>query len=322
MIDPLPACHGAMCDAGLAPRNSAKWTVSGSRVAKWPSVAATSDADAWREFIASLPPELAALHENPPEDVFDFDNGRSVTVAELFKVLSEQVAVPPGLVRRSTREDRAGPALLAGAWRHATFRQARAVLALRAASLLAEAQVNARACFEHAVMLRRLALAADDGQLETLIEEIAYRAQQRGVKQLDYLEELDDANGAPHGGLLQAARARLEADRVPPDKSRPQTRTVKAVFDSVPHGRHLYDVYSRLSEHTHASLNSAAPYLNLRTDSVALAEPQPVAWAETAALLCWSCWAAEDAMVRFLYDGADLAGRQAALLARVGLAPD
>ena len=284
-------------------------------------IVATSDADAWQEFLASLSPELAALHSNPPEDVFDLGSGRSVTVAELFTVLSEQVAVPLRTVGRSTREDRGGPALLAGAWRHATFGQARAVLALRAARLLVEAQANARACFEHAVMLRRLALAADDGQLEPLIEEIAYRAQQRGVKQLNYLEELDDANGGTHAALLHAARTRLEADQVPPDKSRPQTRTVKAVFDGVSHGRHLYDVYSRLSEHTHASLASATPYLDLRTASTALPEPQPVAWAETAALLCWSCWAAEDGMLRFLHDGADLAERQVALLARIGLAP-
>lgn len=284
---------------------------------------ATADADAWRDYLASLSPGLAALHQNPPEDVFDLGDGRSVTVDELFTVLAEQVAaVPAGTGRRSTREDRGGAAQLAGAWRHATFGQARAVLALRAAGLLVEAQANARACFEHAVMLRRLALAADDGQLESLMEEIAYQAQQRGVKQLEYLVELDEANGGTHRALLQAARAQLEANNVPPDKSRPQTRTVKAVFDGVPHGRHLYDVHSRLSEHTHANLASATPYLDLRTPSVVLAEPQPVAWAETAALLCWSCWAAEDGMVRFLNDGADLAARQAALLARIGLAPD
>ncbi len=278
-------------------------------------------ADAWQDFLASLPPELASLHENPPEDVFDLGDGRLVTVDELFAVLSEQVATPPETGRRAVREDRNGAAQLAGAWRHATFGQARAVLTLREVSLLNEAQANARACLEHAIALRRLALAADDGRLEPLMEEIAFQAQRRGVAQLDYLDELDEHGDGTHRALLQATRIRLEADQVPPDKSRPQTRTAKAVFNGVPHGRHLYDVYSRLSENTHAGLGSAAGYLMqaLRSDGAVPAVPPP--WAETAALLCWSCWAAEDAMLRFLLDGKGLAGRQAGLLARIGLAP-
>ncbi len=276
-------------------------------------------ADPLGDYLASLSPELAVLHENPLEDVLELGDGRSVTVAEVFSVLSEQVAGP--VAKRSLREDRGGAGMLAGAWRNATLGQARAVLALRQAGLLVEAQANARGCIEHAVMLRRLALAADDGQLEPLMEDVAYQAQQRGVKQLDYLEELDAANSGTHRALLQAARAHLETGQVPPDKNRPRTRTVREVFDGVPHGRHLYDVYGRLSEHTHAGLASAIPYLDLHTASAVLGEPQSVAWAETAALLCWSCWAAEDAMLRFLDDGIDLSTRQAALLARIGLAP-
>ncbi len=102
--------------------------------------------DAWRRFLASLPPELAALHENPPEDVFDLGNGRLVTVGELFEVLSEQVAMPPGTGQRTVREDRMPAALLEGALRHATFGQARAVIALREARLITEAKPSARAC--------------------------------------------------------------------------------------------------------------------------------------------------------------------------------
>ena len=91
--------------------------------------------DTWRDFLASLPPELAALYKDLPEDVFDLGDGRSLTVAELFAVLSEQVATPPGTGQRTVRQDRRGAALLAGAWRHAAFGQARAVLALREAGL-------------------------------------------------------------------------------------------------------------------------------------------------------------------------------------------
>jgi hypothetical protein len=48
--------------------------------------------------------------------------------------------------------------------------------------------------------------------------------------------------------------------------------------------------------------------------------PKRVPWAETAALLCWSCCTAEDAVLRFLEDSSELGGRQVGLLARVGLA--
>lgn len=284
---------------------------------------AEPDADAWQRFLTSLPPELLALHENPSEDVFEPGDGRRVSVAELFAVLAEQVATTPGGGQRAVREDRGGAALLAGALRHAAFRQARAVLALRQFGLLTEAQPNARACLEQALTVRRLALAADEGQLEPLLEEIAYQAQRRQLQHLEYLEKLDEEAGGAHRALLLAARQYLEANQAPRDNSRPRIQTAKQLFDGVPYGEHLYSVYSRLSEHTHAGLGSAAAYLYpaLRTGRTVPAEPSPLPWAETAALLCWSCWAAEDAMLRFLQDSGDLPARHAALLARIGLAP-
>ena len=113
------------------------------------------------------------------------------------------------------------------------------------------------------------------------------------------------------------------ANPVPRDKSRPQRREVKAVFEGVPHGLDLYNMYKRLSESTHAGLGSAVPYLApaQRSGRSLAAEPELDYWAEYSALLTWSCWAAEDAMLRFLEDGKDLAERQVALLAKIGLAP-
>ncbi len=40
---------------------------------------------------------------------------------------------------------------------------------------------------------------------------------------------------------------------------------------------------------------------------------------ETLAVLCWACWAADDAMRRFLVDGDDLAARHLPVLGRAGL---
>lgn len=70
------------------------------------------------------------MHDEPPADVIVTGDGQHVTVAELLAVLSRQTTPVPGHDERQIREDRHGAALLATAWRHAVFRQARAVLVL------------------------------------------------------------------------------------------------------------------------------------------------------------------------------------------------
>lgn len=202
------------------------------------------------------------------------------------------------------------------------FGQARAVLALFDARLSVEAQANARACIEHAVALQRLALAVDDNQLDPLLLELAYQQQRRQGRDLDYLDDLDAHAGGQNRSLLDLARSEHDAWQVPPDKNRPDVRTVLAHFRAVPAGLHLYSVYGRLSENSHAGLQSAAPYLvrSLQLDRPVASRPDPVHWAEALALLCWACWAADDAMRRFLVDGDDIAARHAAMMTKVGLA--
>ncbi len=63
--------------------------------------------------------------------------------------------------------------MVAAAWRHATYRQVRAVLVLLHAGLGAEPQAKARACLEYAVVLQRLALAAEDDTDGPLLEQMA-----------------------------------------------------------------------------------------------------------------------------------------------------
>jgi hypothetical protein len=245
-----------------------------------------------------------------------------VTVPELIAVLREQTADMPGGGPHALREDRHGPGLLAAAWRHATFAQARAVLALFGAGLAVEAQANARASIEHAVALQRLALAVDDDQMDPLLLELAYQQQRREGKHLDYLEDLDAHAGGQHRSLLDSTRSEHDARQVPMDKSRPDVRTVLAHFRAVPEGLHLHSVYSRLSGNSHAGLQSAAPYLmrSLQHDQPVGPRPAPVHWAEALAVLCWACWAADDAMRRFLVNGDDIAARHASMMAKVGLA--
>ncbi len=280
----------------------------------------------WQTFLSSLPPELADLQRSPPADVLPLPDGRTVTIPELLAVLRKQTARPPVAGGRELRQDRHGAGLIAAAWRHVTHRQAQAVLRLFDAELAVEAQVNARACVEHAVALQRLALAADDDRLDPLLEELVHDQQRRASRVLDYLDELDASSGGQARGLLAAARSQHDAHQVPADRTRPRMRTVRDVFLGVPHGEHLHSVYSRLSENSHAGLASAGPYLlrTLQTEQPVPAVPacpEQVPWAEALALLCWACWAADDAMRRFLVAGDDIAARHIPLMARIGLAP-
>lgn len=211
--------------------------------------------------------------------------------------------------------------MLAAAWRHITFRQARAVLALFDVGLLPEAQANARACLEHAVLLRRLALAADDGTTESLLEQLAADQQKRQLQHLKYLDALDAAGGGQHRTLLEEARRQHEANPVASDAPRRSGGTVAGHFRAIPDGEHFHSVYGRLSENTHAGLSSAVPFLfrPLTTGEPVSAHPESVPWAEALALVCWGCWAADDAMRRFLPDGDDRARRHVHILASVGI---
>lgn len=278
--------------------------------------------EAWQRYLASLPPLLAALHAQAPADVLTAPDGQTVTADDLLAVLREQVAEPAGVVERAVRKDRHGPGLLAAAWRHVGYQQARAVTALFDAGLAVEAQANARACIEHAVLLQRLAAAADNDQTGRLLLQLTYEQQKRQGRKLDYVEELDAASGGRHQALLAEARRQHDAHQVPEDRSRPQVRTAFSHFSELPGGIHFYSVYSRLSENTHAGLSSAVAYLlpALQADKPVSPHAAPADWAEVLAMVCWSCWAADDALRRFLVDGEGIAARHVPLMAKVGLA--
>ena len=172
---------------------------------------------------------------------------------------------------------------------------------------------------EHAVALEELALAADSGELEALLERMAGDVGRRQGWQLDSLDRLDADKGGTNRSLLDAARENQEI-LMPPG----QLRRIRDMFDRVSPVGALYSVYSRLSEgSTHAGLGSAAPYLEsaVRAGTAVPAAPDAVPWAETAALLCWSCCAAEDAMLRFIEDGVDRAAGRSSYWLVSELAP-
>lgn len=108
----------------------------------------------------------------------------------------------------------------------------------------------------------------------------------------------------------------------PGPKGKTKPETVKDRFASIPSGPHFYNVYGRLSENTHAGLTSASAYLGamLKHGGPVPARPDRTDWAESLALLCWSCWTADDAMLRFVVGGEATTARHAPLMARVGLA--
>ena len=189
------------------------------------------------------------------------------------------------------------------------------MLALLDVGFQVEPQAKARVCIEHAVALEELALAADSGELEALLERMAGDVGRRQGWQLDSLDRLDADKGGTSRSLLDAARENQEI-LMPPG----QLRRIRDMFDRVSPVGALYNVYSRLSEgSTHAGLGSAAPYLESAVRAGTAPDAAP--WAETAALLCWSCCATEDAMLRFIEDGVDRAARQVEPWACVGIAP-
>jgi hypothetical protein len=290
----------------------------------WGGTRVTDEATPWDRFREGLPPLLAALHESPPADVLAVPDGGSYESEDLLAVLRGQVRPAEAAGDRPLREDRGGAALLAAAWRHAAYGHARAVLALFDAGQSAHAHPNARACLEHAVVLQQLGAAADAGGVDGFLEQLAREQHARTAKQLDYLEALDAGSGGGHRALLAAARAQHDAAAPGGAGSGPRRTTVKSRFEGLPGGAdHFYNVYGGLSEKAHAGLTSAVPYLTaaLRDGSPVGPEPASDGWAETLAVLCWCCWAADDALRRFLVDGDAMSARHVPLMARVGLVP-
>jgi hypothetical protein len=274
----------------------------------------------WDAFHAALPDPLAALHDAPPADVLPLPGGRDVTVDELVQVLRDQTARPRGPGRTlPLRNNYEGAAWIAAAWRHTVHRQARAVLTLLDADLDAEAQANARSAVEHAIELVRLAAAADRGALEPFMAALAAENVARQSKQLRRLAEIDETTGGTNRELIEHALAAMP--QLPAAAAGP--RTVKDKFEAaLPGGKLFHDVYGRLSEATHAGMTSAARYLGgmLKHGGPIPARPDTTQWAETLAVLAWSCWAADDALSRFVDGDPNVHVRHAKLLARIGLA--
>jgi len=285
-----------------------------------PSVSPT-----WTDYLDSLPAQLRALHEATPPDAIAAPDGRTVGVEDLPAVLTEQVAPLSGTQPRPLRTELTSPGLLAGAWRQVVFGQARAALSLVGQGLREEALINARSCLEHAVYLRHFALAVDAGQVESFMAEVTRQGRRHGERDLRYLEGLDESAIGPYRDLVAHLCATSDREHAAQQGERERRAfdftQIKKVFDGTSGGTHFYDAYSRLSNRTHAGIASAAPYLApaLRADPPLLEQADPLPWAETAVLLCWSCWAAEEALTRFLEDGADLVQQQVSLLGRIGV---
>lgn len=274
----------------------------------------------WDAFVASLPGPLAALHDAPPTDVLPLPGGREVTVDELVMVLKDQTAGPAGATGPAPlRNKDQGAAWIAAAWRHTVHRQVRAVLTLFDAGLDAEAQANARSALEHAVELVRLAAATDADALDPFMAALAADSQKRQRRQLQRLAEVDEATGGANRALIEHARAVVP----PPTPATSGPRTVKEKFETaLPTGMLFHDVYGRLSVATHAGMTSATAYLGkmLKHGGPVPARPDPTHWAETLAVLAWSCWAADDALLRFVDGGQRGHTPHAELLASIGLA--
>lgn len=252
-------------------------------------------------------------HEDNTCDV----GGRTVTLETLRLTLQEQVTYK---AREAPLVKGTGyVGLVVGAWRHTTFRQARAVLALLAAGSRFEATVNARSCLEHAVAVQAVALMFDKGgtaEAEDHLRRQALAGQNKALKDLDFV---DAATGGTYRDLLAGLRQEWGLDagkKIGPSN-------VVDIFKVVPSGEHIYrQVYAPLSATTHASFLSAVPYLRSVKDGQMTLAPAPEAgdWAENMLWLCWSCWAAEDGLSRFVDGTQDEVRRHVELLGRVGLA--
>lgn len=279
-----------------------------------------ADLNPWEQWLAAQDPELRALSEGPPPADDMSVGDRAVPRRAFLDVLAEQVASAREDESAPLQTDRIGAGMVAAAWRQIVFGQARAVVRLLDLGFEVEAQVNARACFEHAIALQGLAVAAEAGTLDAALTQLAGDAGRYSARQLDELDRIDAATGDTYRSLLDAARKDHESQLRPPGY---KGRQIKDMFAIVSPDGALYSAYSRMSEASHAGLGSATPFLitALRSGSSTPGAVAQVAWAETAALLCWSCCAAEVAMLQFSTDGATRASRQIELLERVGLVP-
>lgn len=249
------------------------------------------------------------------EDTCDV-GGRMNTLETLRLTLREQVTYDAREVPLVEGTGYVG--LVVGAWRHTTFRQARAVLALLAADLGFEAMVNARSCLEHAVAVQALAVTFESGGAPEAEHHLRLQALAGQDKALKNLEILDTASGETHRELLAGLRQEWGLDS--PKKT--PAPNIADTFKKLPVGEHIYrQVYAPLSATTHASFLSAAPYLRSVADGQMTVAPAPeaVSWAETMLWLCWSCWAAEDGLSRFVDGTQDEVRRHVELLGRVGL---
>lgn len=208
----------------------------------------STGASPWEQFLAGQDPQLRALSEGPPPD-YDMQVGdRTVPRAEFISVLAEQVSTALDDGRGLIRQDRRSAGILAGM---ATYRvrssPGRDQLAVR--GLEVEPQTNARVCFEHAVALQELALAADSDMLDAAMGQLAGDAGRHQKRQLDHLDQIDADTGNTNRSLLDAARKDHKLWPQPPGYS---VRRIKDMFENVSPGGALYSAYSRLSEASHA----------------------------------------------------------------------
>lgn len=275
--------------------------------------------EAWRQFRAGLPRALADITpEDGPaedEDVAALDNG-PVTPEQLLSVLREQV----------TLQGLGGPLVLRGAaaqigyvayaWREVVYRQVRAVLALFDAGLAVQAQPNARAALEHAVMLQGAAGAEAQGRGLEFLAAVEAERSEHATRAIKRLKRWDADTGGQHTALVAAALQHAKTPTVPVPDLKASTGLLFASLPSA--GSAFHALWGDLSEGAHAGIVSAMPYF--LPGGPGGVGPKPVRWSEALLALCWACWAADDALDAFT-EARGLADRHPPLTLPLGFLP-
>jgi hypothetical protein len=257
-----------------------------------------------QEMLPGVVDSVGVLRSDSP-DVWSAGD-KTMSVSELAEMLEAQIATASGPAEWGFRPEGLRWNLFAAAWRTTIRRQIRAVLELLRVGLLVELLPNARAAIEHAALLRALGDAVEASAQDSV----------RGM--LSALERLDDVSGRSFAELLSAAQGSPVGEPSISRKQRAWSGDVKALFERVENGAHLYVLYRWLSASTHAGSGSAMPYLQrVMIEGVVTKEPVNPPLAEVLAALSWSCWTADEVIDQLLQEPA-LVAEQREAMARYG----
>lgn len=230
--------------------------------------------------------------------------GRTLTVLELLKLLSEQTSLFDSgePLRLTSGHTPAG--LLVSAWRAIVHRQTKAAMLLVRQEYPHEALTNARTALEHAALLAAADRARRAGELTQFVAAVNKAGHDQAERHLKILIGLDQESGGEHRAALQDAKDVLLDVKPTVSGKRWWDGEPGTLFKTLPDGGVIaYSFYKVCSENTHAGSGSAMPYLApTAIGGPVIQEPIALHTAEMLAMLTWCLVQADITMDGFIVE--------------------